>query len=157
MKPPENPNTTMKSVPSLLIVANRGKLVAYRTTEAGALEAAESVSFKEGNQKVSEMVTDQSGAFPVSGSTGTAAYESMPMLAELEVRCFRQIREKIGEILAKWKPGSWGFATPSEINGAVLDDLDPRYHQTLKTNLRLDLTNSPPDAVLKAFQKDRDD
>ena len=146
----------MKTVPPLVILADRGKLIAYRTTETGSLEVVGTASFKEGNQKVSEMVTDQSGAFPVSGSTGTAAYESMPMLAELEVRSFRSIREKIVEILDSEKPFSWGFATPSEINGAVLDDLEERYRDRLQTNLKLDLVNSRPDAILKAFQKDRD-
>ncbi|RYD18842.1 MAG: hypothetical protein EOP88_21180 [Verrucomicrobiaceae bacterium] len=146
----------MKTVPPLIIVADRGKLIAYRTTETGSLQVIQTATFKEGNQKVSEMVTDQSGAFPVSGSTGTAAYESMPMLAELEVRSFRSIREKIVEILGSEKPFSWGFATPSEINKAVLDDLDNRYTERLQTNLKLDLVNSRPDAILKAFQKDRE-
>lgn len=145
----------MKTVPSLVIVADRGKLIAYRTTETGSLEVIETASFKEGKQKVSEMVTDQSGAFPVSGSTGTAAYESMTMLAELEVRSFRHIREKIAEILGSEKPFSWGFATPSEINKAVLDDLEARHLDRLQTNLKLDLVNSRPDAILKAFLKDR--
>lgn len=146
----------MKIVPPLIILADRGKLIAYRTTGTGSLEVVETVSFKEGNLKVSEMVTDQSGAFPVSGRTGTAAYESLPMLAELEVRSFRGIREKIVEILASEKPRSWGFAAPSEINGAVLDDLEDRHCERIRTNLKLDLVNSRPDAVLKAFQKDRD-
>lgn len=146
----------MKTVPPLIILADRGKLIAYRTTDTGSLQVIETVSFKEGNLKVSEMVTDQSGAFPVSGSTGTAAYESMTMLAELEVRSFRHIREKIVEILASEKPFSWGFATPSEINKAVLDDLEARHSDRLQANLKLDLVNSPPAAVLKAFQKDRD-
>ncbi|MES2657981.1 MAG: host attachment protein [Verrucomicrobiota bacterium] len=143
----------MKTLP-LYIVADRGHLIAYRPTEAGALEKIDAASFKEGNQKVSEMVTDQSGAFPVSGSTGTAAYESMPMLAELEMRSFRKIREKIAGILTREKPDHWGFATPSEMNGAVLDDLDDRFRRKLRSNLRLNLTNSPPAEVLAAFHQD---
>ncbi|RYD47172.1 MAG: hypothetical protein EOP85_05995 [Verrucomicrobiaceae bacterium] len=146
----------MKTVPPVIIAADRGKLVAFRTTENGSLQKIDAVNFKEGTQKVSEMVTDQSGAFPVSGSTGTAAYESLPMLAELEVRSFRSIREKIVEILANEKPGSWGFAAPSEINNAVLGDLDNRHIDRIRTNLKLDLVNSTPAAILRAFQQDRD-
>jgi len=143
----------MKSIPDLLIVADRGRLIAYQTTESGWLEMIDSARFKEGNQKVSEMVSDQSGAFPIPGGVATGAYESMPMLAELEVRSFRRIREKIVEILSRETPACWGFATPSEINGAVLDDLDKTYHAILGINLRLDLTNSLPSQILKAFQE----
>ncbi|GAA5115419.1 host attachment protein [Luteolibacter yonseiensis] len=142
----------MKSLPSIIIVADRGKLVAYRTTETNSLQAIDRTSFSEGNSKISETVSDQSGAFPIPGGVGTGAYESMPMIAELEVRSFRKIRAKIGEILAAEKPGGWGFAAPSEINAAILDELDKDWKKNLRINLPLDLTNTPTQAVAKAFQ-----
>lgn len=143
----------MKSIPSIIIVTDRGNLITYRSTDTNRLQEISRASFTEGKLKVSDTVSDQSGAFPISGSVGTSAYESMPMLAEREVRSFRKIREKIVEILDREKPGGWGFAAPSEINGAILDELDKKYHQNLRTNLRLDLTNSPPQDIVKAFEK----
>jgi hypothetical protein len=129
---------------------------AHRLSKDGVrrLEEIDHANFGTGNQKISEIVTDQAGAFPVSGSVGTGASESMPMVAELEIRSFRSIREKIVEILDREKPNRWGFATPSEINGAVLDELDDRYRKILQVNLRLDLVNNPASEVLAAFQRD---
>jgi hypothetical protein len=143
----------MNKIPSLIIVTNRGHLVAYRPTDTGSLQRIDSAEFSEGTDKISEIVTDQSGAFPMTGSQGTGSYESLPFVAELEVRCFRRIAEKIGEIIDREKPASWGFATPSEINGAIIDHLDPKYQKQLSRNLKLDLTNSSPADVGARFEK----
>lgn len=142
----------MNKIPSLIIVTNRGHLVAYRPTESGSLQRIDSAEFSEGTDKISEIVTDQAGAFQMTGP-GTGSYESLPLVAELEVRCFRRIADKIGEIIDREKPASWGFATPSEINKAILDHLNPKYQEKLWRNLKLDLTNSSPGDVASRFEK----
>lgn len=143
----------MKNLPSIIIVTDRGHLIAYRTTENDSLQRIESTSFAEGEQKISEIVTDQAGAFGMSGTPGTGSAERMGLVAELEMRCFRQIAEKIAEILDKEIPGRWGFASSSEINGAILDGMDEKYRQKLSINLRANLTNSPPADIFKQFSK----
>jgi len=142
----------MNKLPSLIIVTNRGHLVAYRPTETGSLQRIDTASFSEGNDKISEIVTDQAGAFPMTGP-GTGSYESLPLVAELEVRCFRRIADKIGEIIDREKPVYWGFATPSEINGAILDHLNPKHREKISRNLKLDLTNSTHEDVAARFEK----
>ena len=141
----------MNRIPSLLIVTNRGHLVAYRTTETRSLEKIDTGDFAEGTEKLSDLVTDQSGAFPKTGGTATSSYESLPLEAELEMRCFRQIARQIQRIIDRENPGKWGFATPSEINGAILDGIGEPYHKKLGLNLKLDLTNSPAEEVYKRF------
>lgn len=141
----------MKTVPSIVIVADRGHLLAYRSRKNGSFEQIDSSIIPEGNSKISDIVTDQSGAFPVSGGQGTAAYESMPLIAELEVRCFRKIAAEIKEIIGREKPGRWGFAAPSEINGAIVDHLDPELREHLSVNLKLDLTNVPKTEIHRRF------
>lgn len=141
------------NIPSIIIVANRGHLVAYRKTDNGALEVIDSGSFAEGNSKISDIVTDQAGAFPVSGGPGTGSYESLPLVAELEVRSFRKVADKIGEILDGDKGSWWGFASPSEINGAITDHLQERHRSKISINLKSDLTNSPKDDVYRRFEK----
>lgn len=139
--------------PSLIIVTNRGNLVAYRRNERGSLDVVDSETFSEGADKISEMVTDQAGAFPVGTGPATASFESLPLQAELQNRCFRQIAEKIQTIIDREKPGRWGFATSSQMNGAILDGMGEEYLRKLDTNLKLDITNSPAADVLKRFQK----
>lgn len=141
----------MKTLPSIVIVADRGHLLAYRSNENGGLDQIDSSFIPEGNSKISDIVTDQSGAFPVSGSQGTAAHESMPLIAELEVRCFRKIATEIKEILQREKAHGWGFAAPSEINGAIVDHLDPALREHISINLKLDLTNVPKAEVCRRF------
>ncbi|MFT4176109.1 MAG: host attachment protein [Luteolibacter sp.] len=139
-------------LPSLLIVTDRGHLTAYQPTEQGSLNELESHSFREGNAKVSEMVTDQAGAFPISGTPGTGSFESMPLLAELEVRCFRKIVEVIATIIDREGIQRWGLAAPSEIHGAIVDFLDPAHRESLAVQLKLNLTNSSPQDIRRRFE-----
>jgi hypothetical protein len=142
----------MKSLPPVLIVTDRGRLVAFRTADGEKLQRIASVEFEEGNSKLSELVTDQAGAFPNTGSTGTSAAERMPLVAEIEVRCFRKIVDTIHGILAAEKPRWWGLAAPSEIHGALVDFLDPADRECLSRQVRKDLVNSSMDHIDAAFR-----
>jgi len=141
------------NIPTIIIAANRGHLVAYRKTENAALQPIDSAAFREGNANISDLVTDQAGAFPMSGTPGTGSYESLPLAAELEARSIRKVADKIGKILEEEDIPWWGFASPSEINGAILDHLKPQYRDRVSINLKSDLTNSPKDQVYKSFEK----
>lgn len=143
----------MSRIPKLIIVTNRGHLIAYRTAETQSLEKIARESFTEGNEKISDIVTDQSGAFPMTGTAGTSSYESLPLVAELEVRSFRKISRKISEIIKSEHATSWGFATPSEINGAILEGLEKDDLDKLAFNLKVDITNSPPGEVYSRFER----
>lgn len=143
----------MNTTPSLIIVTNRGHLVAYRTTSSHSLEIIDTAKFSEGTDKISDIVTDQSGSFSNGNGQGTSSYESLPFANELEQRCFRQIAERIRGIIDRQNPGKWGLATPSEINGKILEGLSEDCLRKLEINLKSDLTNSPPDQVLKRFEK----
>jgi len=144
----------MKEFPHLIIVANRGRLVAYRPTGTGHLEVVDSLEPMEGNEKISDLVTDQAGAFPTDGP-GTAAYESMPLAEELEIRSLRQIAGKVEELLEREEPDMWGFAALSEINAAVIEQIPDECLENLTFNLTLDLTNSPAAEVHTRFEEER--
>lgn len=142
----------MTSLPSLLILANRGRMVAYRSTQNGSLQQFDSLEPMEGNRNLSDLVTDQAGAFPTDGP-GISSYESLPLLEELEIRADRQIAGKIQEILEAQRPYSWGFAAASEINAGILELLGEEWKRNLVCNLKLDLTNSPPGDVRARFEE----
>lgn len=143
----------MNTIPSLIIVTDRGHLIAYRYDDSGQMHRIDSATFAEGNQRVSEIVTDQAGAFPTPGGLATGSVESMPFLAELEMRCFRQIAAKIREIIDREQASCWAFVTPSEINGAILDDVGDSYLQGLAINLKRNLTNVPQDELKVHLEK----
>jgi len=136
----------MTTLPPLIIVADRGHLKAFKPSAQGSgLQLLHAVDFKEGLDKLSEMVTDQAGAFPnnKTNGQGTSSAERMPLVAELEMRSFRKIRHEIEQLHAGHTPGPWAFAAPGEINGAILDDLTPSLRDALTLNLPLDLVNEP--------------
>jgi hypothetical protein len=142
-----------QKLPELIIAADRGRFIAYAPNDSGSLKALRSEEIPQGLNKLSEQVTDKAGAFPVSGSHGTttASAERMTLEAELEMQSFRRVASSIESLVWQRRPGSWGFAAPSEINGAILDGVDAKVKQSLVTNLRLDLVNTPADQVAKRF------
>jgi hypothetical protein len=111
----------------------------------------DSSEFSEGRQKLSEQLTDKAGAFPAGNGQATAAAERMTLTAELEMRTFRHIVERITALLREHHPETWAFAAPSEINGAILDGLDPALRGRLKQNLTRDLTRIPADELVEHF------
>ena len=142
-----------RKLPPVLILANRGKLVAYRHTEEGPLEPLEVLEPMEGNRSLSEIVTDQAGAFPTGGGPGTASYESLPLLEEMDLRSERKIAARIETILSREEAPAWGFAAASEVNGAILDHLRKEWREAVRFNLKRDLTNIPRDEVLARFEE----
>lgn len=143
----------MKTLPSILVATDRGRLIAYRCEENDRPRVVANTEFEEGNRKLSELVTDSAGAFPVTGSVGTAAAERLPLEAELEIRCIRKIAETIRAINAKEKPTHWGLAAPSEIHAAIVEHLSQEDAATLSRHVKRNLVNSPSSDVAAAFEK----
>ena len=143
-------------IPSLLIVADRGQLLAYaidRSTRMPSLRLIDSTEFAEGHQRLSEQVTDKAGAFPVTGSGGqaNAAAERMTLVAELDTRTLRRVADRITALLKEHCVESWDFAAPAEINRAILNSLQPSLRERLAQNLPLDLTHVPSKELLGHF------
>jgi len=143
----------MKPLPSLLIVTDRGRMLSYLTGDGGVPQLFSSTTFGEGTKKLSDLVTDRAGAFPNTGNHGTSSAGRLSLIAEMEVRGFRNIAEEIDHLLATGEVTTWGFAAPSEIHGAILDFLSRDALERLATQVRLDLVNSSPQDVKAAFER----
>lgn len=152
-----------KKLPDLIIAADRGRLIAYTPNESGTLKTVRAEEIPEGKHKLSEQVTDKAGAFPMMGpnrgatsggvniGTFTGSAERLTLEAEIEMQSFRRVASDIEALVTRHHPRTWGFAAPSEINGAILDGLNPQLKANLVTNLRLDLVNMPADQLAKKF------
>lgn len=116
----------MRRIPSLIIVANRGHLIAYETSESQTLERIEKWEFPPFNQ-------------------------TNP--TELELQDYPEVSAKISEILDRVNARCWGFATPSEINAPILGGIEKAHLDKLAFNLKLDLTQAPPGEVYARFEK----
>lgn len=145
-------------IPSLLFVADRGRFLTYtldRTASRPRLDLIDVIELDEGRRRLGEQLTDRAGSFPVAGTGGQAngAAERMTLTAELEMRTFRDLAEQIILRVEERLPDTWGFAAPSEINGAILDGLPTDVQRRLTCNVKADLTNTPPQDLLKHFEK----
>ena len=140
----------MKALPELIIVADRGRMIAYRNTGGTSFEVVDSMQIEEGRSKLSEQVTDNAGRFSSRATQGGGAAESMTLVAELDTRIFEKLAAAITALCATHKPRTWAFAAPSEINGAILDGLAAELKDRLRLNLDKDLTHFPA-GKLKAY------
>jgi Protein required for attachment to host cells len=148
----------MKKHPSFLIVADRGRLIAYtcesKRPQGSVPRMVAEVTFSEAHQRLSEQVTDQAGSFPDLGTAGrgNAAAERMSLIEEIDVQNFRRVGNCINHVLSSHHPVEWGFAAPSEINRAILEFVKPEFTGTLAQNVLKDLTRVPADKVAERFE-----
>jgi hypothetical protein len=148
----------MKKHPSFLIIADRGRLIAYscetERRRGNVPRTVAEVNFSEGHEKLSEQVTDQAGGFPDGGTggRGNAAAERMTLIAEIDVQNFRRVGNCINHVLSSHHPDEWGFAAPSEINRAILEFVKPEFTGKLAQNIPKDLTKVPAGEVVERFE-----
>jgi len=145
----------MKTVPTLLVVTDRGHLIAYRNESGQTPERIDDVQFLEGNQRLSEMVTDQAGAFPGTGGVSTSAGENHSLAAEMETRCIRQIAMRIEQLLENENRPLWGLAAPAEIHSSILEHLKLSTRDRLAMQIKKDLVKLSPGGIMERFTEAR--
>jgi hypothetical protein len=145
------------STPSFIIVADRGSLKAFAIEDTPTrgpmprLAQAFQVSAKPG--RMSDQYTDQAGAFPNGGSKGqgNSIAERLSIDEELSRRAYREVARHIEDLISQHSPKTWGFAAPSEINRAILEDLKPDTKSNLKKVVNRDLIHASADELLTQF------
>lgn len=112
------------------------------------------VTFTEGHERLSELVTDQAGGFPDAGTAGrgNASAERLTLIQEIDLQNFRRVGNCINHVLSSHHPTEWGFAAPSEINRAILEYVKPEFTGKLAQNLSKDLTNVRAEEVVVRFE-----
>jgi hypothetical protein len=146
----------VKQIPSLLIVADRGCLKVFHVEETPSFgrmaRLRETRHIDAAHGRYRDKFTDQAGAFPTGGTAGqgNSIGERMSLETEEDVRIFRTLAGHITELLQDHHE-RWGFAAPSEINGAILDELEPDLRNRLTLNLGSDLIHVEPSRLLRYF------
>lgn len=144
---------------SLLIVTDRGSFKAYaveRTAQRGVMpRLLETFQIADAHGRYQDKVTDQAGAFPADGTAGqgNGMAERMTMETENEARINRLIAQQITSLLHQHQLENWSFAAPSEINGAILDNLSPDLRARLENNLPRNLVKIDPVDLLAHFER----
>ena len=143
---------------TLLIVADRGGLRAYRVGEnpnrAPGLHLIDSFEAQETHGRFQDKVTDQAGRFKGSGAAnqstgGTAEHPTIEM--ENDRRACKHVAQRINELVAQEKPEGWLLAVPATIHALVEGHLQPEAKEHLAEVVHADLRRSEPAKILTHF------
>ena len=144
--------------PTLLIVADRGGLRAYKVepnpTRPPSVHLLDSFEAEETHGRYQDKVTDQAGRN--FGSNDVARHmggsdERLPLDAENLRRACRHIADRIGELVGREKPEAWLLAIPAQIEKLVLEHLDADARKHLAATAHANLLHTEPNKLLGHF------
>ncbi len=132
---------------SLIIVADRGSLKAYRVdetpTRGPSLRLIQAFDLTDAHGKLIDKVTDLAGRFPVSDGVGGRHANSIAERTQLETetdrRIHRQLADQIVKIIDRSGKEGWSFAAPAEIHGAIVDLLPRAARDRIVEHVKSDL------------------
>jgi hypothetical protein len=137
---------------SLIIVADRGSLKAYRVdetpTRGPSLHLIQAFDLTDAHGRLVDKVTDLAGRFPVSGGAGGHHASSIAERTNLETENDRRIYKQLADQIVKIIDGSgkdgWSFAAPAEIHGAIVGLLPPAARNRIVEHVKSDLVKVEP-------------
>ncbi len=132
---------------SLIIVADRGSLKAYRVdetpTRGPSLHLIQAFDLTDAHGKLVDKVTDLAGRFPVSDGAGGRHANSIAERTQLETetdrRIHKQLADQIVKIIDRSGKEGWSFAAPAEIHGAIVDLLPRAARDRIVEHVKSDL------------------
>ena len=146
---------------SLIIVADRGSLKAYRVdetpTRGPSLKLVQAFDVTDAHGKLLDKVTDQAGRFPVgdagiSGRHMNAIAERQTLAGEYDRRIYRQLADQITQILRREKAEGWSFAAPASCHNAIIELLAPDVRNRIVEFVKSDLVKVEPAKLASHFR-----
>ena len=132
---------------SLIIVADRGTLKAYRVdetpTRGPSLHLIQAFNITDAHGRLSDKVTDQAGRFPVTDGAGShhgaSIAENTQLENETDRRIYKQLADQIVKIIGRSGKEGWSFAAPAEIHSAIVDLLPGNARNRIVEHVKSDL------------------
>jgi hypothetical protein len=128
---------------SLVIVADRGSLRAYRVEETPArgphLKLVQAFE-----------VTDVMNA--ASMRHGTPMTDWPQLEAEMDRQVCKELATEIAKVVGRNRGEGWSFAAPASIHAAVVDLLPPEIRERIVEHLKSDLVKIEPAKLLEYFR-----
>ncbi len=144
---------------SLIIVADRGSLKAYRvdaTPNRGpSLHLIRAFDITDAHGRLSDKVTDQAGRFPPGNGDARHASsmaERTGLDTENDRRIHKQISEHIATIVKGEGMGGWSFAAPASIHSAVVNALPEDVRARVVEFVKSDLVKIEPAKLAAHFR-----
>jgi Protein required for attachment to host cells len=146
---------------SLIIVADRGSLKAYRVndtpTRGPSLQLVQAFDITDAHGRLLDKVSDQAGRFPVGDGGGSGRHmnaiaERTQMEAETDRRIRKELAERIVEIVKSDGVNGWSFAAPSPCHKAITDLLPADIRGRIVEHVKSDLVNTEPAKLAAHFR-----
>ena len=145
---------------TLIIVADRGSLKAYRVNETPtrgpSLQLVQAFDLTDAHGRLVDKVTDLAGRFPVSDGAGRRHANSIAERTQLESETDRRIHKQLADQIVKVVSASgkegWSFAAPSEIHGAIVDLLPQPVRDRIVEHVKSDLVKTEPAKLIPRFR-----
>jgi len=145
---------------SLVIVADRGGLKAYRVNETPtrgpSLQLARALNLIDAHGRLLDKVTDQAGRFPISNGAGRhgpgAIAERTQLETETERRICKQLADQIVDVVRHNVKEGWSFAAPAEIHHMIVDFLPPTVRDRIVEHVNSDLVKVEPAKLASRFR-----
>jgi hypothetical protein len=144
---------------SLIIVADRGEVKAYRVNETptrgASLQLVQAFDITDAHGRYDEKLTDQAGRFPVSDGNGRHANsiaERTALETENDRRICKQLAEHIAEVVKREAVERWSFAAPAPIHAAVTDLLPASLRNRVVEHVKSDLVKVEPSKLATHFR-----
>jgi hypothetical protein len=144
---------------SLIIVADRGSLKAYKVDETPSrgpsLRLIQAFDLTDAHGRMGDKLTDQAGRFAVSdGGAHHAASigERTGLETENDRRIYKQIAEHIAGIVKRDGMDGWSFAAPASIHSAVVDCLPAEVRDRVVEFVKSDLVKIEPAKLAGHFR-----
>ena len=136
---------------SLVIVADRGSLKAYRVdetpTRGPSLRLVQAFNTTDAHGKLVDKVTDQAGRFPVrngAGAQNAASIAETKLENETDRRIYRQLADQIAKVVKSDGIEGWSFAAPAEFHSAIVDLLPNEVRNRIVEHVKSDLVKVEP-------------
>lgn len=136
---------------SLIIVADRGSLKAYKVqetpTRGASLQLVQAFEITDAHGRYDDKLTDQAGRFPVSDGNGRHANsiaERTALETENEKRICKQLAQHIEEIVRREAVEGWSLAAPAPIYGCITEQLPPPIRNRIVEHVKSDLVKIEP-------------
>ena len=145
---------------SLVVVADRGSLKAYRVNETPtrgpSLQLVQAFDITEAHGKMIDKVTDLAGRFPVSDGANrqhhAASIAESKLENETDRRIQKQLADEIVKIVSSNGKEGWSFAAPSEIHSAIVDLLPSPVRDRIIEHVKSDLVKIEPAKLPSHFR-----
>jgi hypothetical protein len=144
---------------SLIIVADRGSLKAYKVNETPtrgpSLQLVQAFDITDAHGRLGDKVTDMAGGFPVGGGGNgrhmNGVAERTQMETETDRRICRQLVDEIVKLVKDDAAVGWSFAAPSAIYGTIVDLLPPGARNRIVEHVKADLVKIEPAKLASHF------